>query len=469
MSAPVRRRGGVTWPRDQHWCSRLDQLLGLGLSRVGRPEAGRRRAPSSHPPRRLLPRPAGQLLLRAGAYLAAVLACGPDAVLSHRSAAGLHGAPASQPLRGSTSSCPAAATARSPASPSIARRPSPPPTSPGRTVSPARPSPAPSWTSPRRRRLQQIERALNQAEVMGCSTSARSTISSRRNPARARARRSCAPRWTLYQPGHRAHRERLEDAFVELMPSAAPPGARSARCGSCLDDGEEPFRADFVWRAQRVVLETDGRAVPRDAHALRGRPPPGPAARPRRVAGRARHLAPAAGTSPATVVDAACRTLAGVRRPRRGRRPRPPAPLAGLDQPLAALQAPAPPRRRPACESSASGRPAAAGLTDQRGHLHAVEPAGDDPRERLEVVLDVDRPAVGGHAARDVDADRRDLAVLHPDAGVVRAVLGARPRAGHALGAQRRHQAPLQRAHVRHDVIDRARSDSRRADRGRGR
>ena len=45
------------------------------------------------------------------------------------------------------------------------------------------------------------------------------------------------------------------------------------------------------------------------------------------------------------------------------------------------------------------------------------EPAGDHPGERLQVVLDVDREAVRGHAARHVHADRGDLAILGPHAG----------------------------------------------------
>src|SRR4029453_10172533 len=56
------------------------------------------------------------------------------------------------------------------------------------------------------------------------------------------------------------------------------------------------------------------------------------------------------------------------------------------------------------------------------GHPAAVDPAGDDPLERLQVVVDVDREAVRGHSPADVPADRADLATLRwptadPDAG----------------------------------------------------
>ena len=73
--------------------------------------------------------------------------------------------------------------------------------------------------------------------------------------------------------------------------------------------------------------------------------------------------------------------------------------------------------------------------------------------KRLEVVVDVDREAVGRHAARDVDADRRDLALLRPDAGVVGPVVGS--RAGLDPGARERgDDRLLDRAEVRDDVDD---------------
>src|SRR5437588_9047775 len=85
-------------------------------------------------------------------------------------------------------------------------------------------------------------------------------------------------------------------------------------------------------------------------------------------------------------------------------------------------------------------------LPDQRGHPHALESAGDDPLERLQVVLDVDGEPVCGHAASDVYADRRDLALANPDAGVVRTVLG--PGSGDdALVGQRCGERVLERSY----------------------
>ena len=85
---------------------------------------------------------------------------------------------------------------------------------------------------------------------------------------------------------------------------------------------------------------------------------------------------------------------------------------------------------------ASSGAPCASRC--DRGHAHAVEAAGDDPGERLEVVVDVDREAVRRHAARDVDADRRDLALRGPDARVVR----RRRRVARGRRCRRRPRAP---------------------------
>src|SRR5947209_10652476 len=71
-------------------------------------------------------------------------------------------------------------------------------------------------------------------------------------------------------------------------------------------------------------------------------------------------------------------------------------------------------RRRPAGESL------------DRGHPHLVQAAGDDAREVGEVGRDVQGEAVGGDPARQVDADRGDLLLPHPDADELLAV----PRLG---------------------------------------
>jgi predicted transcriptional regulator of viral defense system len=75
--------------REQHGVFSLDQLRALGLSAraVQHRVAGGRFHRIHQGVHSLVPR---ELLKREGLYMAAVLACGPGAVLSHRSAAALH-------------------------------------------------------------------------------------------------------------------------------------------------------------------------------------------------------------------------------------------------------------------------------------------------------------------------------------------------------------------------------------------
>ena len=96
---------------------------------------------------------------------------------------------------------------------------------------------------------------------------------------------------------------------------------------------------------------------------------------------------------------------------------------------------------------------ARAALRRDRRHPHALQAAGHDPLERLQVVVDVDREAVGRDPLLDVDADRGDLALPHPHAGVVGALLGARARLDALLG-ERRDDRLLHRAQVGDDVAD---------------
>ena len=99
-------------------------------------------------------------------------------------------------------------------------------------------------------------------------------------------------------------------------------------------------------------------------------------------------------------------------------------------------------------------------LAGQRGHPAALDPAGDDPLERLQVVVDVDRQSVGGDPAADVDADRADLARLArlpPFPAVVPSVqIPVRPSIVSArdpvLGERRDHH-PLEPPHVLVDVV----------------
>ena len=92
-------------------------------------------------------------------------------------------------------------------------------------------------------------------------------------------------------------------------------------------------------------------------------------------------------------------------------------------------------------------------LLRDRGHRDRRQPAGDHPRERRQVVGDVDREAVRGHPAREVHADRGDLAVLDPHAGVVAALGLPRARLDPGLG-ERGDDRALHRAHEHEHVVD---------------
>ena len=107
-----------------------------------------------------------------------------------------------------------------------------------------------------------------------------------------------------------------------------------------------------------------------------------------------------------------------------------------------------------------AGDALAAALGLQRGHPHVRQPAGDDPVERRQVVVDVDGEAVHRDAARDVDADRGDLAVLDPHAGVVAAASrrgrGRTPASPQRGDERRLHRRARTRArrHVHDRIAD---------------
>ena len=84
-------------------------------------------------------------------------------------------------------------------------------------------------------------------------------------------------------------------------------------------------------------------------------------------------------------------------------------------------------------------------LGRHRRHLDLRQPAGHDPAERVEVVVDVDREAVRGDAVGDVHADRGDLALADPHADVLVAEPGRRL---HARVAERGDDRALHREDV---------------------
>jgi hypothetical protein len=207
----------------------------------------------------LVPR---QLLTRRGHWMAAVLACGPGAVLSHRTAAALH------EIRG---------TARANIDVTIPRR------------------------SALRRPGIDVHRALNLAEQdltvvdnIPCTSVARTkldlaeVVSYRsmelafdrsemlelfdlraiqdqlaRNPTR---RGSAIVERLLedHYVGSTLTESMIEEAFYALTRSLGLPDPQVQQWLD-LGDGGPMIRADFVWRPQRVIVETDGRK----AHSTR--------------------------------------------------------------------------------------------------------------------------------------------------------------------------------------------------------
>ncbi|MGH3263240.1 MAG: type IV toxin-antitoxin system AbiEi family antitoxin domain-containing protein, partial [Trebonia sp.] len=243
----------------QHGVLALAQCLALGLSA----RAVQRRAAAGRLHRihrgvyALVP---VSLLRRDALFMAAVLACGPEAALSHRSAGLLHGL-----IRGKDGEIDvtAATDHRVPgirihhsrtltARDTTRVRGIPCTTIPRTLLDLADVVPGP-----------QLEHALNQAEVMSRLNLRALDDQLARN---ARRTAACRLRQALgfYRPGQPPPERGLEEAFVELLRDAPVP-APERQVVLDLRDGGNPIRPDFIWSAARLVLETDGR----DVHATR--------------------------------------------------------------------------------------------------------------------------------------------------------------------------------------------------------
>ncbi|HEY2259068.1 MAG TPA: type IV toxin-antitoxin system AbiEi family antitoxin domain-containing protein [Solirubrobacteraceae bacterium] len=196
-----------------------------------------------------------ELLSRNGRFMAAVLACGPGALLSHRSAAELHdllatarsGIDVTVPNR----SCHVhqgidlhRSTTLTPADTAIVDG------IPCTTL--ARTALDLAAVSTQRR----VERALTQGEILGKLDANALEDQLHRNAKTAAARNlrgaldavrgGPAPTWSVF-----------EEQFLALCRRAGVPPPE-VNAWVMLDDGEPAIRADFVWRDQRVVIETDG-------------------------------------------------------------------------------------------------------------------------------------------------------------------------------------------------------------------
>jgi predicted transcriptional regulator of viral defense system len=238
----------------QHGVISLTQLLELGLSATaihkraasGRLHRVRRGVYALSPP---------SLLPLNGRYLAAVLACGPGAVLSHRSAADLLGLRKTD-RAGIDVTVPAdvrrrfdgvdAHQSRTLTAADITTVDAIPTTTVART--------ALDLAAVVRRRA--VERALDQAEMLAVFDLNALTDQLARNP-----HHPGAPTLGAILEQHTAGTtvtwSDLEELCLEVTRAA---GVEPPEVNAYVDpgDGEPPIRPDFVWRAQRVAIEADG-------------------------------------------------------------------------------------------------------------------------------------------------------------------------------------------------------------------
>lgn len=252
----------------QHAVFALSQLVELGLT----PRAAQKRVAASRLHRihttvySLVPR---RLLTREGHWMAAVLACGSGAVLSHRSAAALHGirpsarrnievtVPGRSPRRRAGIDAHRARTLTA-ADVTVVR--AIPCTSPARTMLDL------ADVVPRRA----LERAFDQAEALALFDLRALEDQLTRNATRAAAHRVRSVLEEHYI-GSTPTRSELEEAFLALCRRLRLPKPKVNEWID-LGDGEPMIWADFVWREQRVIVETDGRGV-HGTHQARERDP----------------------------------------------------------------------------------------------------------------------------------------------------------------------------------------------------
>ncbi len=196
-----------------------------------------------------------RLLTREGWWMAAVLAAGPGAVLSHRKAATLHGLLTCNRTNIEVTVPGRVIRARS----GIDFHRSTTLTDVDRTVVNDIPCTTVARTLldlgevvPRRR----LERAFDQAEIEGLLDMRAIEDQLRRNPTRPGAHHVRALLAEHYV-GSTATESEIEEAFLALCRRARLPKPQ-VQHWLILPDGGPPIRADFYWPEQRVVVETDG-------------------------------------------------------------------------------------------------------------------------------------------------------------------------------------------------------------------
>jgi hypothetical protein len=248
----------------QHGVFDLDQLSAIGLARSGvraRKAAGRLHR-IYHTVYSLVP---PKLLTIKGHYMAAVLACGDDAALSHRSAAALLELrrtdqfridvtiPTRSPRKHKDLNIHRSTTLARADVTTVGRIPC---TTVARTLL--------DLADQISRRS--LERTFDQAEILNLLNVPAIEDQLRRNPKRRTAKvvRSIL---VEHYAGSTATWSELEERFLKLARESGLPSPE-VNAWIMLDDGEPPIRADFVWRAQRVVVETDGHRTHRTRQAF---------------------------------------------------------------------------------------------------------------------------------------------------------------------------------------------------------
>jgi hypothetical protein len=248
----------------QHGVIALYQLRELGLTAAAvhkRVAAGRLHR-VHHAVYSLVPR---ELLKREGLYMAAVLACGEGAVLSHRSAARLHDLrnygdrpiEVTIPRRSTLHHSGVvvhASTTLTQADVTLANN------IPVTTVARTLFDIAEVLTA------RQLERAFDQADSMNALYIPAIDDQLARNPTRPAAK---AVRHLLrtHYIGSTPTENEFEDAFLALTRSLKLPDP-TPQFYIDPGDGEPPIRADFAWPDRKIAVETDGQRTHGTRHAF---------------------------------------------------------------------------------------------------------------------------------------------------------------------------------------------------------
>jgi hypothetical protein len=191
--------------------------------------------------------------------MAAVLACGQGAVVSHRTAAKLHGlidyqgtkldmtVPGRRVRRPEPRVIVHSSTTLTPKDVTVVNN--IPCTTVARTLLDL------AEVVDRRRH----ERAFDQAEIEEVLDMGAIEDQLRRNSTRSAARNTRALLAEHY-PGSTPTESQLEEGFLALCRRAGLPQPEVQQWIT-LPDGGDPIRADFLWRRERVIVETDGEKV----------------------------------------------------------------------------------------------------------------------------------------------------------------------------------------------------------------